>query len=448
MTVEALEDFLAWRTETLAESGFECRPIPFAESTHWVFEDGMLAHRTRGWFSIAGLAARARAPALDGAEQLIILQRQIALNAFLIRRTPAGAEVLFQGRVEPGNVDGMQLAPTVQSTPSNYQRLHGGAATPFVELFLEPDARETVLDELQSEEATRYLGKYNRNTVRCVRDPPPVPRGFRWYGLAALRRFVVSSNVLNTDARSVLAAVDWRELAAESGPFAGHPAGSVGAALRASYDAPPAGALEVVRWLSRHRAHAGLVARVVPLEALRGWRVEPDGIREIRPRLGFEARQFRVHARGREVAAWDQPLIDSRTVGRLSLVCQERGGLLRLLVKASHEIGFLEGVQLSASVSIPPGSAPGDDPVERRLIEIIDGGGAEVLHRCRQSEEGGRFYRDENDYEVVWLDPSLEVPLSDGYRWLTLSEVRALMRISGMFSIELRGVLALILAWL
>ncbi len=448
-----IQDFRQWQAQTVQENAFECTPIDFSESREWCFENGYLRHRTGGWFFLAGAAADARHPYLHGQQQLIIVQRQIAINGFLVRLSPGGMEFLFQGRIEPGNIGGMQLAPTTQSTISNYKKAHGGKPTAFIEYFLDPDPVGILLDELQSEEATRYLGKYNRNVVRCITGDLPVPNGFRWYDLAAIRCFVVSSNVLNTDARSVLSSISWDALANEAGPFTGHPAGSFGAELRASYNArgdkSDSLTIDILRWLTRQRASAGLHTQILPLDDLNNWVIEAGSIHEVQTDQGFQARQFRVVALGREVESWDQPLIDSCSAGRLTLILQERSGVLHVLAKASYEIGYLEGVQLSSSISIPPGSSGReDDLVERQLVEMISESAlTSVLQHCRQSEEGGRFYQDENDYEIVLLDPSVRLPESDGYRWLTLSQVRELMKIPGVFSIEFRGVLALLLAY-
>lgn len=450
---DPISDFRQWQQKVLSENEFDCKPISFGESRQWLFENGELRHQTGGWFSIAGVAAEARHPHLHGQSQVIILQRSVALNGFLLKDGHAGASLLFQGRVEPGNIGGMQLAPTVQSTESNYKRVHGGKPTPFLEHFLELNSPHSLLDELQSEEATRYLGKYNRNIVVQVPDDMPAPDGFRWYDLAAIRRFAVESNVMNTDARSVLSSLNWDFLAGGEGAFTGHPEGSFGADLRASYSPAlktTSSVMEIVGWLTRLRVRAGLLTRVIPLSRLDEWVIESDRIREIQPRLGFEVKQFQVAARGREVASWDQPLIDSGSVGRVTLVFQKKEQMLRMLVKASHEIGFLEGVQLSSSLCIPPGEfARGNDEIEMNLMEICSTGkGATILHRCRQSEEGGRFYRDENDYEIALLDPSWELPESETYRWITLAEARQLIAIPGVFSMEFRGVLAILLAYL
>lgn len=449
-----LVDFRRWRAEIVAKSGFACRPIPFADSREWSFVAGILRHGSGGFFALAGLAVSARTPDLDGQQQLVILQPETAINGFLLRRRKGRAELLFQGRVEPGNIESMQLAPTVQSTEANYKRLHGGGATAFLEWFTGERTGRVLYDELQSEEATRYYGKYNRNVVVDVSSAGELelPAQFRWFDLDALRVFATASNVLNTDSRSVLAGLDWRHLADDEAAFAHHADGTLGAQLRASMSASEAtddfSDAEMLAWLQRLRVRASLRHSVLPLSALRNWIVEPEVIRERDREHGFCARQFAVHAEGREVAAWDQPLIDSDGVGRLALAVQERGGLLRLLIKASHEIGFLEGVQCAASLTIAPGASPqAGDRVEAALLESIgDEQRARVLASCRQSEEGGRFYRDENDYQIVALDPAVELPESEFYRWLTLAQVRRLIPIPGSFSMEFRGVLALLLS--
>ena len=446
----------AWRRRIVEESAFECTAIPFRESREWRFEDGCLTHRTGGFFSLVGVSASSRHPGLDGREQLIILQTRIAINGFLARRGDDGVRLLFHGRVEPGNVGAMQLAPTVQSTETNYKRLHGGGPTPFVEWFTGERPTRTLCDELQSEEATRYHGKYNRNAVLEVPDDVEIdrPDSFRWYGREAIRSFVASDNLLNTDARSVLACMDWDILAGEDAAFASAATDSFAARLQASYRAVPDDAEhsleELFAWLTRLRVGAGLRTKIIPITELGNWVIEGDCIRERDRAYGFSVRQFRVVARGREVSAWDQPLVDSDDTGRLSLISQVRSGVLHFLLKASHEVGYLEGVQLSTSIfQAPGGRVDGLDAMEQSLTDLVEAPERATVHAaCRQSEEGGRFYLDENDYEIVELDRAVEVPSSPCYRWVTLAQIRRMIQIPGLLSIELRNTLALLLAYI
>jgi len=451
-----IHDFRLWQEKTVKDNQFLCKSIPFSESSEWYFDNGKLIHQTNGFFALVGIAAEARHSELNGREQIIILQRQIALNSFLIRKGPSGIEFLFQGRVEPGNIYGMQLAPTVQSTETNYKRLHGGKPTPLLGYFLKEHLSGVIYDELQSEEATRYVGKYNRNLIVQIDFDMEVEdhENFRWLDLDHIRSFVIADNILNTDARSVISCMNWDLLVDEHLPFDRHPVGSFGFALQESYsttvDNSKCTAYDLLSWLTKLRVQCGLQTRIKHLDEVRNWIIEKDRIRELEYQRGFEARQYLVQASGREVPTWDQPLIFSHGIGRLTLVCQEKDNILHFLVQASHEIGFLEGVQISSSISIPPGEhIHSNDKVGRFLIEIIDSRkDVKIIQQCRQSEEGGRFYQDENIYEIVLLDPSINVPEHDFYRWTSLSQLRELVKIPGILSIELRDVMTLLLAYI
>jgi dTDP-4-dehydro-6-deoxy-alpha-D-glucopyranose 2,3-dehydratase len=448
--VRKLIDFESWRASAVAENQFRIEPITFGESKEWSFQGGRLVHKSRGFFELVGLRAEARHPLLDGQAQLIIRQRTVAINGLLIRHAPTGCEILFQARVEPGNVGVMQLAPTVQSTEANYRQLHGGKPTVFIEHFV-TDHAAFVCDVLQSEEGSRYHGKYNRNAVRLIDDEEiELPKQFRFVPFEYVRQAVEMPNVLNTDSRSVLFCLDWRYLAWPRAPFS--LAGNVLATLLgASYHRSPSQIgttpFEGLAWLARLRAAASINTEIMPIDALENWLIEDDQITEKTPRLGFRARQFHVVATQREVPAWDQPLIDSGTRGRVVLLCQLRNDVLQFLIGAGYEIGFLEGVQLSATVVVPPGQNEAFLPAAyRRLLDLAgpDAGGT-LIASCLQSEEGGRFFKDENQYQIVMLDPALEVSPSDEHRWMTLSQITELKAVPSVFSMELRCTLVLLI---
>ena len=42
---------------------------------------------------------------------------------------------ILQAKVEPGNINKIQISPTVQATRSNYSRVHGGKTIPFLNYF-------------------------------------------------------------------------------------------------------------------------------------------------------------------------------------------------------------------------------------------------------------------------------------------------------------------------
>ena len=52
---------------------------------------------------------------------------------------------LLQAKVEPGNVNKLQLSPTVQATKSNYKGVHGGKKVPYLNYFLDKNRVSIVI---------------------------------------------------------------------------------------------------------------------------------------------------------------------------------------------------------------------------------------------------------------------------------------------------------------
>ena len=80
---DPVEDFRGWQAQTVTDNAFECTPIDLQESREWHLDNGFWRHRTGNWFLLAGVEAEARDRRLDGKQQLIIVQRQVAINGFL-----------------------------------------------------------------------------------------------------------------------------------------------------------------------------------------------------------------------------------------------------------------------------------------------------------------------------------------------------------------------------
>ena len=132
------------------------------------------------------------------------------------------------------------------------------------------------------------------------------------------------------------------------------------------------------------------------------------------------------------------------------LFCRIRDGVLEFLCSLDYELGYLEGAQLTASVSVSPGKrAALLKESERVLLDAAERAtGDAILVDCRQSEEGGRFYHDVNRYQII-LDETLVAGRDgDDALWITLAQLRTLSTISSIVSIELRCILSLLVAWL
>ena len=433
-----MADLSGWLAAARGTCDMRTAEIPWARSREWVFDGGRLRHRGGSFFSVVGAGLRVGGARRDRYDQPLIDQPEIGILGFLVRRGPDGHEILVQAKPEPGNPGFVQAAPTVQATESNYRRRHGGDPTPYLSWFLPPGP--VLASSLQSEQGTRFLGKYNRNAVVVAPDGAAVAGGpdHAWFPATEVAARLLADFEVNTDARSVLATGPWGLLAADGRPFERwRGRGGLGETLLRSLEAGEDRCLlpdaQAVARLARLRAAAEFETERVDLRSLSWWEVTDTAIRPLQGDA-FTVRQFAVACARREVPRWDQPLVASAREGRAALHCRDHGGVLHFLFRARPEIGFRERLQLGPTVQ-----EPGDGFLD--LPSVRDEGPA--LLSTLHSEEGGRFFRCVNRYTIRLVEhdgPPDVVPLA-------LGQVRRLIGRPGFFSNEARSLVSMMLAY-
>ena len=126
---------------------------------------GNIRHHTGKFFTIAGLSVDIKGGPVEHWQQPIILQPEVGILGVLVKEFDGVLHCLMQAKIEPGNANGLQVSPTVQATRSNYTRVHGGKAVPYLEYFLGTTRSVVMADVRQSEQGTWFLHKRNRNMV-------------------------------------------------------------------------------------------------------------------------------------------------------------------------------------------------------------------------------------------------------------------------------------------
>ena len=164
-------------------------------SREWVLRDGRIVHRTGRYFAVTGVAGA------DGSAQPLLEQREIGTLGFLRAGATARVELLAQGKIEPGNVGLAQLAPTMQATASNLDRVHGGRAQ-FLEA--EPSATPATASLVRAERAGHAIPRQAQSQHvgrRRVEARRPRAGGYRWFDAAAVLRRARGSTTPSTPTR-------------------------------------------------------------------------------------------------------------------------------------------------------------------------------------------------------------------------------------------------------
>lgn len=374
-------------------ANFTVEQVPSDRTDQWEVRDGALQHVSGGFFSVNGVQTA------EGAA-LMLYQPQAAVTGVLTARISGARCVLLQGRAEPGCLGGAQFGPTVQSTPANFMRLHGGASTPYVEGFISYLPTVSILqDTTQLDLGERYLFKTKRSIV-LEEARPEAPTGtFIWAAPDVLQSAVSETAFLNIDLRSVLAIMPW-----SLDPDAGEPcpvARSVHASLSATLRPEILGEVH-----ARLNAAPPPHRPFVPLSTLANWQQTQWGWSEIEPAQGFAVKFYEVEAAFREVRRWVQPLVDSADQGEAILACRERQGRLEVCVRVAPETGLAGGIACLPTHLRYPG-ASGATP------DWLQPPAARIWHETVESDEGGRFFQDASRYALVRVDDAT-VPAIDG----------------------------------
>ncbi|MCO6008404.1 NDP-hexose 2,3-dehydratase family protein [Actinoallomurus purpureus] len=436
-------EFQDWFAAQAARNPFGVRRIPFEEMTGWGFDrrTGNLVHDSGRFFSVEGVGVRDDSRPARCWSQPMIVQPEIGILGILVRRIDGEPYCLMQTKMEPGNVNGLQLSPTVQATRSNYTRVHRGRTTRYLEYFVRPSPGRIVADVLQSEQGTWFYRKRNRNMIVEIDEDVPVQEGFCWLPLERILDLLQVDDLVNMDARSVLSALG-RPTGARRGPDT-----EFGEALARSAEGQGEvrSMVEVLSWFTDAKARRELQAGRIPLNEVSGWRLRPDRIVHETGKY-FSVIAVAVEAAGREVHRWTQPLIAPQAPGIVAFLVKRFGGVPHLLMRAGCEPGYLDVVEMGPTVQCTELNYRDLPEYERPpfLDYVLAAAPERIRYSAVLSEEGGRFYHARNRYLVVESDDDFPSEMSADYCWMSVRQCRALLAHSHYLNIEARSLLACI----
>ncbi|MCG8918356.1 NDP-hexose 2,3-dehydratase family protein [Actinokineospora sp. PR83] len=200
------DEVLSWITQARSATDVHTRRIPLSDVDGWVRVDGRIRHETGRFFDVMGVRVVARGREVDSWTQPMIEAPGEGVVAFVVRRIGGVLHALMHGRVEPGYIDVVELAPTVQCKPENYSVLDPRARPPFLDLVLAAAPDRIRFDAVLSEEGGRFYRTRNRYLVVEV-DPAEelAHPDFRWVTLDQLAGLLRHSHYLNVQARSLVA---------------------------------------------------------------------------------------------------------------------------------------------------------------------------------------------------------------------------------------------------
>lgn len=205
---------LDWLDNLNKKITFEILFVDLPLLNNWYFDQGNnLRHVSKKFFSIEGIQVEMgfNGENVKRWDQPIINQPEIGFLGILCQKKNGILYFLMQAKIEPGNINKIQISPTLQATKSNFTMIHGGKSPLFLEYFKSNlQYTRIIVDQLQSEQGARFLKKRNRNMIVEVAEDfklEEIPPNFCWLTLCQIKKFFNIPNLVNMDTRTVLSCI-------------------------------------------------------------------------------------------------------------------------------------------------------------------------------------------------------------------------------------------------
>ena len=203
-------------------------------------------------------------------------------------------------------------------------------------------------------------------------------------------------------------------------------------------------------WFLSQREQCGMSVEEIPLNRCQSWQVDSlTGNYAHSSGEFFTVHGIRVsQGMTREKASWDQPILTQVGFdgGILGIARQRHRGIPHYLLEAKAEPGNVGLVQLSptlqATFSNLKRAHEGRKPHFAEYFESPEVHGATVLNRAWLAEDGGRLFRKRNQGMLVELEEGLELEPPANFVWVSLYQIKELVKEDAWVNPHVRGILA------
>ena len=432
------------------------RQIPLSEMRNWGYRDERIRHESGKFFSIDGIRINTNYRNTPEWDQPIINQPEIGFLGFIVKKFNGVIHFLMQAKIEPGNINVVQLSPTLQATRSNYTRVHGGKVPTYLEYFNGEKIVTVLVDQLQSEQGARFLHKRNRNIIVEVdeKDEIEIKNGFLWVSLGQIKELLRYPNIVNMDSRTVISCIKFGSYSERSlrlldaikkmnGIQSTKPDSYLYSVL--SGDNHLHELQDIIQWITSLKFKYELEVKPIAISKMSQWTYDGNTIHHDDNKY-FDVIGCRVQIGNREVVSWDQPMVRSAQEGLMGFLVKKIDGIYHFLVQAKLECGNFDIVELAPTVQCLTGNyrTGKNEYTIPYLEQVLNAPKDKIWYSSYQSEEGGRFFQEQNLNVIVEVGDDFPVEVDENYCWMTLNQMLSFVTYNNYLNIAARSLLSAI----
>ncbi len=378
----------------------------------WIFKKNLIFHKTNNFFSIKAFLFKKKNKKKF---QPLIVQKEEGILGIIKQRKLGKDYYLLQSKIEPGNINGIQISPTVQATKSNYLRKHGGKKTLFLDYFLKSKKNFKIISKIKlSEQGSRFLKKNNWNILCEAKNISiPIKKNYCWLTKENIKNLINKKNMINMDTISVLSSIIKKN----------------------SIDKKVNSSKYLNIKLKKFNKKLNLKRNQINFKDLRGWKINKNSIYDINKKI-FSIFFIDVIASLREVKKWEQPIISDHFSSFNGFLVSEIDNTKHYLLKIISELGF-DQTKYTSTIFEKNFSIKSQKNIKYKSHFNKKNCSMDIIN----SDEGGRFLKNQTRNMVCEIKDHNKINLNDNFVWASHNQVIELINQNKM-TIEARNLFA------
>jgi oxidase EvaA len=204
----------------------------------------------------------------------------------------------------------------------------------------------------------------------------------------------------------------------------------------------------IIEWFNKRREESDMVVEEIGINDLDKWSVDSTSGNVKHDSGGFfEMIGVKVsNTFDREVGkkGWTQPMIAKNPGGILGIIMKRINGVPHYLLQAKAEPGNIGKLQLSPTLQATTSNLlkahGGSKPLFAEYFD--EENKPKIIYAKWQSEDGGRFHLKSNYNMIVEVNENEELEIPDSFIWVTLYQIKQLMKIENFVGPHVRGIIS------
>ena len=409
-----LVDLNRWILVQKKKNLMKSSKINISDIVNWEIGNKKIYNHNRSFFSIVPFRFQQNKNKLWF--QPLIVQKEVGILGIIKKVHKSLDYYLLQAKVEPGNVKGIQLSPTVQATKSNYLQKHGGKKTSYLNFFINKKLKSKIITNLRlSEQGTRYYDKSNNNIlINLKNEKIKKIHNFVWVTKKNLEYLLKKKNLLNMDTISVLSSSIQKNI----------------------LDIPINKHSAIPNVLKKLKKRIKIKKKIISFKDLKNWRVFKNKILD-RKKIFFSIFFLKIKTNSREIKEWCQPIISDHYVSFNGFLVKKKNNTNHYLLKAIQEPGLVLP-KFTSTISIKNFNFKTRNRNVRFYNFFKD---KKNTIKYINSDEGGRFYKNETHNLICILKEKDKVLLTRDFIWVSHNQIVDLIK-KNHLTIEARNLFA------